>query len=159
LADAGPAGIGQNIYDWMARLANRLRFVRVVCGDWSQVCGGNWQDNIGVCGMFFDPPYSDKDREDCYHKEDYSVAKDVEDWCLGRGQNPNYRIVVAGYNSEYSKLKDDGWRVESWSTQGGYANLGKGETRGKENRHREILLYSPHCLKAELDFGLFGGVK
>src|SRR3990167_2889470 len=45
----------QNIYDWFDRLSARLRHVRVVCGDWSRVCGGDWQDRMGVVGIFFDP--------------------------------------------------------------------------------------------------------
>jgi len=143
-------GKNQNIYQWFDQLSERMRFVRVVCGDWSRVCGGNWQTNNGVCGMFFDPPYSDKDRSDCYHKEDYSVAKDVEDWCLARGDNPEMRIVVAGYDSEYKKLIDAGWSVVNWKTSGGYGNTaGDKQTRGKDNAKREILVISPHCVTSQ----------
>ena len=43
----GDSGVGVqepyniNIYDWFRRLSERLRNVRVVCGDWTRVCGGN----------------------------------------------------------------------------------------------------------------------
>ncbi len=137
----------KQVNEWLAELSLRLRSVRVVCGDWNRVCGGNWQDSIGVCGMFFDPPYSDTDRDDCYHHEDYNVAKDVEVWCLDRGANPRYRIVCAGYDTEYKKLVAAGWRAMPWKSSGGYSKTSKAETRGKVNRGREMLFFSPHCLQ------------
>ena len=70
-----------NIYEWFRALSERLRYVRVVCGDWARVCGGNWQDNLGICGMFFDPPYGVTDRDKSVYRHDLTtVAKDVEDW-------------------------------------------------------------------------------
>ena len=147
----GDGGKNTNIYDWFNELSQRLRYVRVVCGDWTRVCGGNWQDNMGVCGMFFDPPYADKDRAAVYHKEDFNVAKDVEKWVLERGANPRYRIVVAGYDTEYRSLIDAGWREEKWKTGGGYAHTSNNKTQGDTNRHREVLLYSPHCLNMEAE--------
>ena len=52
-----------NIYAHFRRLQERLRYVRVVCGDWTQVSGGDWQTNTGLCGYFADPPYSIEDSE------------------------------------------------------------------------------------------------
>lgn len=47
-------GCTENIYDWFRNLAQRLRRVRVVCGDWSRICGGNWHaDHFrNSCGIF-----------------------------------------------------------------------------------------------------------
>lgn len=134
------------IYDWLRRLSARLRRVRVVCGDWSRVCGGNWQDNLGVCGIFFDPPYGEKAERTngCYAIDSLTVASDVQRWCLERGNSPNYRIVLAGYYEEHDNLLAHGWKVYRWSASGGYASLG--DNRGKKNRHREALFFSPHCL-------------
>jgi len=142
-----------NIYKNFRALSERLRFVRVVCGDWTRVCGGNWQNNMGTVGMFFDPPYSVEDRNtDVYHHDSTTVGKDVEKWCLERGRLPDYRIVVAGYSDEYKSLVADGWRVNAWSAQGGYGNIAKdgSDARGKANRHRETLFMSPHCLSSDL---------
>lgn len=125
-------------------LSSRLRRVRVVCGDWSRVCGGKWQDCMGPCGIFFDPPYGDPDRSSVYKDDSFTVSHDVEKWCLERGNNPRYKIVVAGYNTEYTALVAAGWRSEGWSAQGGYSNTGK-NSRGSKNKHRETLFYSPHC--------------
>jgi DNA adenine methylase len=135
------------IYDWFRELSERLRGVRVVCGEWTRVCGGKWQTNSGLCGMFFDPPYAVEDRADIYHHESKTVGKNVEEWCLRRGSEEKMRIVVAGYDGEYKTLEDAGWTRKSWSASGGYGKIGCG--RGKENRHREILWFSPNCITGE----------
>jgi site-specific DNA-adenine methylase len=133
-----------NIYDWFRRLSERLRYVRVVCGDWTRVCGGNWQDKMGIVGMFFDPPYGVIDRDtSVYHHDSTTVAHDVMEWVKARGDNPRYRIVLAGYE-EYAPLLEHGWTAESWMAQGGYSNSG---ANNNENRHREMLYFSPHTLK------------
>jgi DNA adenine methylase len=137
-----------DIYSWMQALSNRLRYVKVVCGDWTRVCGGNWQANNKPCGMFFDPPYATDCRDDdVYHHDSLTVGKDVEKWVLGRGQNKDYRIVVCGYEGEYQTLIADGWNVGNWSAGGGYANR---NSNGMENRHKERLFISPYCQKTGL---------
>jgi hypothetical protein len=137
-----------NIYNLFSDLSERLRYVRVVCGDWNRVCGGNWQDNIGICGMFFDPPYGVIDRQtDVYHHDSTTIAKDVMNWCAERGANPRYRIVLAGYEEHEELCVNHGWTKENWKSNGGYANSTSGASRGKENRHREMLYYSPFCCK------------
>jgi hypothetical protein len=72
------------LYSWFRELSERLRRVRVVCGDWTRVCGGDWQDDRGTCGIFFDPPYNP---ETCnrdpkiYTEESADVADKVREWC------------------------------------------------------------------------------
>ncbi|MCR4293667.1 MAG: DNA adenine methylase [Candidatus Kuenenia sp.] len=134
-----------NIYTWFRQLSERLRYVRVVCGDWTRVCGGNWQDDLGICGMFFDPPYGVVDRDtNIYHCDSTDITRDISTWCKERGKISTYRIVIAGYE-EHAELLQEGWTSESWSAQGGYANVGK--KRVNANRDREILYYSPYCIK------------
>lgn len=129
-----------NIYAWFRKLSERLRYVRVVCGDWTRVCGGNWQDNMGVVGMFFDPPYGVKDRcTSLYHHDSTTIANDVLSWVRERGQRESYRIVLAGYE-EYQSLLDEGWTFHHWKAVRGYSN-GK-----NKNRFRETLYFSPHCV-------------
>lgn len=147
----------EELYRWFRRLSERLRRVRVVCGDWSRVCGGDWQDKIGSVGIFFDPPYGSPLRDDdIYHHDSLAVAAEVAAWALGRGDNPNYRIVVAGYDDEHACLDRAGWRRESWAAQGGYSNTVRSgeETQGQRNRHRETLWFSPHCLNKRTLFDL-----
>lgn len=140
-----------NIINWFSDLAARLRYVRVVCGDWSRICGGNWQDGLnGEVGIFFDPPYSAEDRAAVYNQESFSVAHHVREWALERGAKPTYRIVLAGYIEEHESLLAHGWRAEQWKTNGGYGNQGGSDTQGKKNKCREALFYSPHCLQNTL---------
>lgn len=136
------------IEECFLRLQARLRRVRVVCGDWTRICGGEWQDKFsGVCGIFFDPPYSSKSRKaDIYHHDSFNVAHDVREWALKRGYSSNYRIIIAGYYDEHKSLLQDGWRVKRWSTSGGYANIANGDSQGKKNKDLEALFFSPACL-------------
>lgn len=135
------------IREWFAAIQARLRRVRVVCGDWTRVCGGNWQDGMGMCGAFFDPPYS-AEAERCnaiYHAEDLTVAHAVREWAIPRGASDRYRIAIAGYDGEHNELTErHGWRVVEWSAKGGYGNQAK-----NGNRHMERLWLSPHCTAAD----------
>lgn len=133
------------IYDWMNALSERLRYVRVVCGDWTRVCGGYWQNDCGIVGIFLDPPYGKKATRDkrIYHRDTTDVADNVSAWALERGSLPSYRIVLAGYYEEHEHLLAHGWRVFRWKSTGGYSNLG--DKQGKINRSRECLFLSPGC--------------
>ncbi len=144
-----------NLYAWFHALSERLRHVRVVCGDYTRVCGGNWQDAMGDVGIFFDPPYSDTDRDiGVYYCEDSDVAKDVCQWALERGNKPSYRIVIAGYDSEHGDLVAAGWTLKRWRAGGGYARKSANgeESRSLKNRFRECLWFSPHCYRDSLQF-------
>lgn len=144
------------IYDWFRKLQERLRRVRVVCGDWSQICGGDWQDGSWqTVGYFFDPPYSDTDRDTTlYHHDSTMVAQDVQRFCLERGKRSNYRIVLTGYDGEHTPLEGAGWTKELWKTSGGYGNTKRSDkqSRGQKNRFREAIWYSPYCIKTNTLF-------
>lgn len=150
------AGVGEEarrtavIREWIGALRDRLRNVRVCCGDWGRVCSSKSTTVIhGTCGVFLDPPYSAQAGRDnaIYRVEDQSVAHDVREWCLQWGENPLMRIVLCGYEGEgHEALEAAGWTSESWKAQGGYANIQKRSVAGKQNRHRERLWFSPHCI-------------
>jgi len=149
-----------SIYTWFRELSERLRYVRTICGDWRRVCGGNWQTGPGrPVGIFMDPPYSNvADRDPgCYSEDSLSVAHEVREWCLTRADDPDYRIVLAGYYEEHKALLDHGWRVHRWSAVG-YSSIARSttETRGQKNRHHEALFLSPHCLIPQKGQDLFG---
>ena len=131
-----------NIYAWFRDLSERLRYVRVICGDWAQVCGGNWQDNFGNVGIFFDPPYATETRTSVYLHDSVDVAHNVREWAIKRGELATYKIVLCGYFDEHKDLLNHGWTYESWSTSGGYSRIGNGETQGKINRSLETLFFS-----------------
>ncbi len=138
-----------NLYKWFRQLSERLRYVRVVCGDWSRVCGGNWQDNRGDVGLYFDPPYSTAANRQAgiYSTDSLTVADDIRAWCLERGDRPTYRIVLSGYYEEHESLLSAGWTVRRWKAAKGYSRNG---SQAAKNTEREALFISPHCLRDNL---------
>ncbi len=58
------------------------------------------------------------------------------------GNDEGLRIVLCGYEGEHAMPA--GWRAREWKATGGY-----GRNRGAENRHRERLWLSPHCLTGQ----------
>ena len=156
LGDAGQSDINGNagdgscgLHDWMLSLSDRLRRVRVCCGDWSRVCGPtvllpvNTDRFINV-GVFLDPPYSDlanRDK-DIYSEDSQSVAHDVRKWAIEWGEDPRLRIVLCGYEGEHAM--PDSWDKVEWKTGGGYGRISR--TGDNANARRERLWFSPHCL-------------
>jgi len=154
IADAGK-GVqeiyNENIYTWFRQLSERLRYVRVVCGDWTRVCGGNWQDNIGPVGIYFDPPYENKDRDDVYAVDCFQVGGLVRKWAIERGALKDYRICISGYDMN-NELSDHGWESYSWETGGGYSNV---SGKKNDNCSKEILWMSPNCNSIDKQVSLF----
>ena len=129
---------------WFQDLRDRLRPVRVCCGDWQRVCGSrSVTTRIGVTGVFLDPPYSDEaGRSTKLYAEDcLQVAHEGRSWCLEHGDDPKMRIALCGYAGEHEDLEAGGWDCVAWEAQGGYGN------RGAENvnKRRERIWFSPHC--------------
>lgn len=137
------------VRDWLCSLRDRLRNVKVVCGDWTRVMGGNWRTKEDDCGVFLDPPYGDKANrhKGVYANDDLSVAEKVLQWCKENGDNQRYRIALCGYAGEHDDLGGLGWDVYEWKTAGGYGN--QGDSQGKVNKTRERIWFSPHCVKAD----------
>lgn len=146
---------------WFAFLAARLRHVRILCGDWTRAVTGRASKMLqvrsgkGQCGIFLDPPYSLEAGRNMglYREESGTVAHAVREWCLEHGDDPDYRIVLAGYEGEHPGMVDAGWREVEWF-KAGFLKGGMGHQQG-----RERLWLSPHCLlpvvAAQGD--LFGG--
>jgi DNA adenine methylase len=136
--------------EWLSRylsdFAERLRDVRVCCGDWSRVCGPSVTFRHGPTGVFLDPPYADTaNRTDGLYATDcQSVAHDVREWAIEQGKNPLMRICLAGYEGEHA-MPDD-WRVHSWEAVGGYGLIADEEGTGRQNKGRERLWFSPACV-------------
>jgi len=146
LGDAG-RGVNRNnsgnLYGYMRQLADRLRNVRICAGDWTRVVTTGALDYGTTVGIFLDPPYlGDVRTADLYTVDDHTIAHAVREWALNDGDNPRYRIVLAGYADEHDHLIPDTWRRHSWSAAGGYATA---TSAGSTNRHGETLWMSPHC--------------
>lgn len=152
LPHLGNAGRGVNknvaLVDWFQRLRDRLRRVRVCCGDWSRVCGPSVTLMNGMTAVFLDPPYSaEAGRAEVYAQEDLAVAHAVREWAIQNGDNPDLRIALCGYEGEHEM--PDGWECLAWKTSGGYGG-GKGG-RGEANQHRERVWFSPRCLRPQTE--------
>lgn len=140
---------GEWLRAWMRALCDRLRNVVVCCGDWQRVCTDGATAQGTTVGIFLDPPYSGAVGRDTdiYRCEDLTVSERVYEYCVKRTGDDRYRIVLAGYEGEHDGLEALGWRACKWETQGGFANTAKDEaSRGKMNRSRERLWFSPSCL-------------
>ncbi len=140
LGDAGASLAG-----YFSALAERLRRVRVCCGDWARVCGPTPTFKQGLTGVFLDPPYTAEVGRDAdlYATEDSSVGHEVCAWAVGAGENPLLRIAVCGYEGEYEF--PEGWECVAWKVVGGYGSQADGA--GRANCHRERIWFSPHCLR------------
>ena len=131
---------GDGVLAWMVELADRLRHVRVCCGDWTRVCGPTPTVHQGLTAVFLDPPYSHAERDICYsHDED--IGADVRTWALDHGDDPQLRIALCGYDGKHQMPAS--WECVTWKATGGYARSGG---RGETNSHRERIWFSPHCL-------------
>lgn len=160
LADAYSRGRGVNgnddagtcaqrrawLLDWFNRLRDRLRTVRVCCGDWLRVCDSDSvTTRLGLTGIFFDPPYGAKAGRNMklYSQDSGTVADDVRAYCLERGQLPGMRIALCGYAGEgHEVLEAAGWECVAWQSHGGYGNR---SAKGKANAKKERMWFSPHC--------------
>lgn len=151
---------GRGIADYLSALADHLRGVRVVCGDWTRVVTDGALIYGATAGVFVDPPYlGDVRTSDLYSVDDHTIAHAVRDWCLANGDNPRLRIVLAGYVTEHDHLIPDTWQRHRWSAIGGYstaASVARADGN-HENRHLETLWLSPHCLGSGGQLDLFGG--
>jgi len=136
------------VYSWMHALQERLRRVRVCCGDWRRILGPSPTTCIGVTGVFLDPPYSDKAGRsvDLYAQDDLEVAHAVREWAIANGADPKLRIALCGYEGEHEMPSD--WTCVAWQAAGGYGSA--------ENARRERIWFSPHCLDPRRQLSLFG---
>jgi len=149
------SGTRAELLAYMRELSDRLRRVRVCCGDWSRVCGPSPTVKLGTTGVFLDPPYADEaDRtENLYSVDDLSVAHEVRNWAIANGDNPDLRIALCGYEGEHQMPET--WECVAWKARGGYGSQGQNQAR--ENSRKERIWFSPHCLRASLFSSLESG--
>jgi len=168
LPHLGDSGRGAAIREWFERLRDRLRDVRVCCGDWRRVVqspavrlasgAGPVSARKDSCAILLDPPYGDEDKRDmrCYGLADSgAVAGEVRAWAIEHGGDLRLRIALCSYDG--AGPMPDGWQLMRWTTGGGYGNYGNGAAR--DNCARECVWLSPGCLGVEqptTQAGLFG---
>jgi site-specific DNA-adenine methylase len=149
-------GTREFLFQYMNELAERLRRVRVCCGDWSRVCGPTPTVKMGTTGVFLDPPYADAaDRTDAlYSSDSLTVANEVRGWAIAQGNDPRIRIALCGYEGEH--VMPESWECVEWKARGGYGS--QGENQARENSAKERIWFSPHCLNGK-QASLFGGAQ
>jgi hypothetical protein len=135
------------VYAYMHALATRLRRVRVCCGDWGRVVTPAVTSCIGTTGVFLDPPYHapGTERSAVYTHDNATIWHEVRDWAVANGDDPKLRIALCGYEGDHNI--PDSWVCVSWKASGGYGR----SARGKANRERERIWFSPHCLNPLVD--------
>ena len=68
------------------------------------------------------------------------MSAGVRAWALEHGDDPKLRIALCGYDGEHDMPQS--WDCVAWTAGGGYGR----SQRGKSNRHRERIWFSPHRL-------------
>jgi site-specific DNA-adenine methylase len=160
LGDAGRAGYNNlatksRIADYFYEIAERLRDVRVCCGDWSRVVTRGALTFGATVGVFLDPPYGDVRTADLYAVDDLTVSAEVRSWCLANGDDPRLRIVLAGYSSEHDAFMPDTWTRYRYSASAAYQTHANKGGQNEANRHNEVLWLSPACVKPSAQGVLF----
>ena len=136
------------LYEWMFQLSDRLRRVRVCCGDWKRILGPAPTTCIGTTAVFLDPPYAVEDRSDVYGEESRDVAHEVRKWAIENGDNPELRIALCGYDEHEAELPAS-WSRVYWKANSRFANQKKSDIHGQINARRETIYFSKFCLRPQ----------
>lgn len=133
---------GDFIRAWMRELHQRLRDVRVTCGDWGRVVKDSITTRHGLTAVFLDPPYTKGAMDYSAGGMGLGIADDVRAWCAENGNNQQLRIVLCGHAGEHDALLAQGWHTRTWKAGGGYARTDEAIA----NRQSETIWCSPHCV-------------
>ena len=145
LPHLGDAGRGDALIGYMRALQDRLRRVRVCCGDWTRVLGPSPTTHLGLTGVLLDPPYAHNERQTGLYAKDTDVSAAVRAWAIEHGDDPLLRIALCGYEGEH--IMPDTWEAVPWKAHGGYGSQGTG--RGRANAERERIWFSPACIRPD----------
>ena len=147
LPHLGNAGQGHPrrayIMGWFDKLHERLRDVRVTCGDWSRVVKDSVTTRHGLTGLFLDPPYEKGAMDYGNGGMRQGIDVQVREWCVENGMNPKLRIVLCGHAHDHDFLLLMGWHTRTWKARKGYALTDDAIA----NSAGETLWCSPHCLR------------
>lgn len=148
LGDAGQGDEhprGAYIREWFGLLRDRLREVRVTCGDWSRVVKDSVTTRHGLTGLFLDPPYTKGSMNYAAGGVGTELPMQVQAWCAANGDNEFLRIVLCGHAGEHDALLEHGWFTTTWTARKGYAITDE----AVENSASESLWCSPNCIRAD----------
>ena len=138
--------------EWFGKLHERLRDVRVTCGDWSRVVKDSVTTIHGLTGLFLDPPYDKGAMDYGRGGMGLGISAQVREWCASNGHNKALRIVLCGHAGEHDALIEAGWHTRTWKARKGYALTDEAVA----NSASETLWCSPHCVpEIAVNFDLF----
>ena len=144
LPHLGNAGRGRSefIREWFYKLQDRMRDVRVACGDWSRVVRDSVTTRHGLTGIFLDPPYTKGAMDYTAGGVGTDLPLQVQAWCAENGNDSKLRIVLCGHAGEHDALLAHGWHLRTWTARKGYALRADAVQNSKD----ETLWCSPHCV-------------
>jgi DNA adenine methylase len=153
LPHVGDAGRG--IHAYLCQLSDRLRKVRVCCGNWTRVLTPSVTTRHGLTAVLLDPPYVTEGRVGgLYTNDDGELAIKAQEWAIENGDDPLLRIAYCGYEDQRTVFPPT-WECMPWKAVGGYNS----DQSDEANCRRERVWYSPHCLRPESErFPLFAGL-
>ena len=154
LPHLGNAGQGRRAYimEWFGKLHERLRDVRVTCGDWRRVVKDSVTTIHSLTGLFLDPPYDKGAMDYGRGGMGLGISAQVREWCASNGHNKALRIVLCGHAGEHDALIEAGWHTRTWTARKGYALTDEAVA----NSASETLWCSPHCVpEIAVNFELF----
>jgi len=131
----------QGLLDWMEALAERLRFTRIICGDWRRALTPATTTSHGLTGVSFDPTYDLKATgrsARLYRKDDPGMSTDARAWCIENGGYELLRIALCGKHDEHDETLAHGWTKHVWRPRDG-----------------ETIWASPHCRAGDSQRSLF----
>ncbi len=138
-------------------IADRLRNVRVCCGNWDRVVTTGALNYGATVGVLLDPPYlGDVRTSDLYATDDHHIANEVREWAIANGDNPTFRIALCGYEPEHIGHMPDTWRMHAYSASKSYGSSAGGGVNDA-NRALERIWFSPHCINGAGQQDMFGG--
>lgn len=139
-------------YELFARLSERLRRVRICCGEWTRVLG---RSTLGIdtahgmtpCAVLLDPPYAHTGREKRLYREDAAdISGLVRLWAIENGENDQLRIALCGWEGEHEMPSS--WTCIPWRS-----------TSSSKTRAKERIWLSPHCLAVDRQRDLFAATE
>jgi len=138
------------LIEYFNTLSERLRFVRVCCGDWSRVVTKGALDYGKSVGIFLDPPYKQDLRDGGLYNEDAdNLSAQVRKWCIENSNNPRYRIALCGYEGEHNELEELGWKKVEGKAIRAYGNSKNKNSPNAENRYKERIWFNPNCINLD----------
>ena len=151
------SGRARPITAYMRELAERLRSVRVCCGDWARVCGPSVTVKHGITGVFLDPPYADEAERtsDLYSQDSGNVAHAVREWALRWAKIPAPESRYAATKGS-TPCRNPG---NAFRGRRAAATAHRGTNAARDNSARERIWFSPHCLRTTLFSELQGDTR